>query len=367
MSSLTSGGGGQLASTGHHPEAHAGQIGAVLDLDTLKAKYNFVRKLRKCIYGDVYAAVARDTDSLVAIKKISVPFVISMKENLRLGTPVNSRLKEDWLRELMVMRDIQKSGGHPYIISLLDDFEVPDLGYFMVFEFCDGGELFDRMETVGWSQEEALVDVFNILSAVARIHSLGYAHCDLSLENFMYSSVGHESNQASVRIIDFGGAQRASPGDRLTYPDRDVQGHSGIGKVFYKSPRNVQGLDFDAHKNDVWSCGITLFMLMTGIPPWNVALEGGDRIFKEWIRGERYFRELMADWANIEGPDFDPSRPPCPDYNLRFTPVVWDLLIHMLDIDENKRYTAEQALAHECFASLVHPSAQLSEESAART
>lgn len=356
MASLTSAGEPQVASTAHGSETGPVQIGPIIDANSLRMKYQFVKKLRKCIYGQVYAAVHRETETLVAIKNISNHSVMVMKENLADSPNRVSRLKENWFRELVIMRELRDLGGHPHIISLVDDFEVQGWGYFMVFEFCQGGELFDRMESGRWSREEALADVYAILSAVAWIHSLGYAHCDLSLENFMYRTSGHTSD-TSVRIIDFGGAQKVEPGERLQYPHRDSEGYSGIGKIFYKSPRNVQGLEFDAHKNDVWSCGITLFMLLTGIPPWNVALEAGDRIFKEWIRGEQYFRELMAGWANIEGPNFDSSRPPCPDFNLCFTPEIWDLLTHMLDIDEGRRYTAQQALAHDCFASFVHPSA----------
>ena len=101
---------------------------------------------------------------------------------------------------------------------------------------------------------EANIDVHGLLCGVVQMHALGYAHCDLSLENFVSSS-GKHTTHAGVRVIDLGGAQRAAAGDRLQYPNRDTEGYCGVGKVFYKSARNVQGLDFDAHKNDVWALG----------------------------------------------------------------------------------------------------------------
>ena len=262
------------------------------------------------------------------------------------------RLKEDWVRELTVLRDISRAGGHPNIVALREEFEVIDCGYVIVLEFCDGGELFDKVDTTGWTQAEALADLHGLLRGVGKIHALGYAHCDLSLENYMSSS-GTHTTHPGVRVIDLGGAQRAAAGDRLQYPTRDAQGFCGVGKIFYKSPRNVKGLDFDAHKNDVWALGISFFMMMTQIPPWNVALEAGDSIFKTWTQGEHQFRNLVESWANVEGePNFDPSKPPCPNYMLCFTPDTWDLLTHLLDVDEESRYSVAEALQHPCFSAL---------------
>ena len=327
----------------------------IVDRANLLSRYNLVRRLRKAIYGEVWAAIQNATNRRVAIKHIFPEHVLMVREIMeatRNGGPA-VRLKEDWHRELAILHEIQRAGGHPHVISLLEDFEVQDVGYIMVFEYCDGGELFDRLETTGWTRAEALSDMHGLLHAVAFIHSLGYVHCDLSLENYMQSS-GTDSGQSGVRIIDMGGAQRASAGDRLQYPSRDVEGFCGVGKVFYKSPRNVLGLDFDAQKNDVWALGISLFIMMTSIPPWGVALEAGDAIFKSWVQGEQHFRALVESWANIEGePNFDSSRDPCPNYMECFDPEVWDLLTHLLDVDEGSRYSAAEALAHPCFAGIA--------------
>ena len=311
-----------------------------------------MRRLRKAIYGEVWAAVHVASGVLCAIKHIhpeGVHTVRTVRAAVAAGGPA-LRLKEDWERELEVLRDIKRAGGHPHVVALREDFEVTDVGYIIVLEFCDGGELFEKVETTGWTHNEALADLHGLLRGVAHIHALGYAHCDLSPENYMSSSGAHTTH-SGVRIIDLGGAQRAAAGGRLQYPSRDQEGFCGVGKVFYKSPRNVQGRDFDAHKNDVWAMGITFFIMLTRIPPWNVALEAGDPIFREWTRGEQSFRALVETWANVQGePNFDPTRDPCPNYMRCFTPETWDLLTHLLDVDEESRYSAAEALAHPCFA-----------------
>lgn len=99
-----------------------------------------------------------------------------------------------------VKQEIQafKSLSHPNICKLYQVVET-DTHYFLVMEYCCGGELFDHIvEKQRLSEEEARCFFRQIVSAVSYLHSQGYAHRDLKPENILLDK------KQNLKLIDFG-------------------------------------------------------------------------------------------------------------------------------------------------------------------
>ncbi|CAE7945632.1 CPK3, partial [Symbiodinium necroappetens] len=84
-------------------------------------------------------------------------------------------------REIRIM----KSLDHPNILKLIDVFEDHRFIY-LVMELCSGGELLDRIITLGHLTEALASSLMaQILRAICYVHAQGVAHRDLKLDNFL--------------------------------------------------------------------------------------------------------------------------------------------------------------------------------------
>jgi serine/threonine protein kinase len=125
--------------------------------------------------------------------------------------------------------------------------------FWTVLEFAKCGDLFTYINdgfSNGLSQAQASHFFADIVSGVAVLHSRGYAHNDLSLENILVMS---KFNTVIGVLSDFGMA---------SHLDRP---HSGEpGKSSYASPERLRiGNDTDPIKHDIWAIGIILHILIT--------------------------------------------------------------------------------------------------------
>nr|CAB3502164.1 unnamed protein product [Digitaria exilis] len=111
---------------------------------------------------------------------------------------------------------------------------------YMVLEFVDGGELFDKIVNSGrLSEDEARKYFHQLINAVDYCHSRGVYHRDLKPENLLLDSHG------TLKVSDFGLSAFA--------PQTKVLADKG----------------YNGMAADVWSCGIILFVLMAGYLPFD--------------------------------------------------------------------------------------------------
>ncbi|KAM7076529.1 maternal embryonic leucine zipper kinase isoform 8-T12 [Ciconia maguari] len=111
---------------------------------------------------------------------------------------MDKRALGDDLPRVKIEIDAVKNLSHQHICQLYHVIETSKK-IFMVLEYCPGGELFDYIISKDrLSEEEARVFFRQIVSAIAYVHSQGYAHRDLKPENLL---IDEEHN---LKLIDFG-------------------------------------------------------------------------------------------------------------------------------------------------------------------
>lgn len=213
---------------------------------------------------------------------------------------------DDVRREIRIMHHLS---GNPNIVSIRGAFEDPSSVY-LVMELCAGGELFDRIIQRGhYSEREAARLIRTIVSVVESCHSLGVMHRDLKPENFLFSN---EQEDSPLKAIDFGLSVFFKPGETF----RDV-----VGSPYYVAPEVLR--KSYGPQADVWSAGVILYILLSGVPPFWAETEQG--IFDQVLGGVLDFHS--DPWPQISGSSKD-------------------LIRNMLNSNPKERFTAHQVLCH---------------------
>ncbi|CAN1306806.1 Calcium-dependent protein kinase 20 [Linum perenne] len=272
------------------------QAGSVLGRKTgnLKEIYSLGRKLGQGQFGTTFLCIEKATGKEFACKSIA-------KRKLTTQEDV-----EDVRREIQIMHHLE---GHPNVIKIIDAYE-DAVAVHVVMELCAGGELFDRIIQRGHYTERKAAELARlIVGVVEACHSLGVMHRDLKPENFLFVS---QKEDATLKTIDFGLSMFFKPGETFT----DV-----VGSPYYVAPEVLR-------KNygspcDVWSAGVIIYILLSGVPPfWDETEQG---IFEQVLKGDLDF--VSDPWPNIS----DGAK---------------DLVRKMLVRDPKKRLTAHEVLRH---------------------
>ena len=158
--------------------------------------------------------------------------------------------------------------AHQNIITIYEIFE-DQVQFYLVTELCSGGDLFDEIDKRAqskrmFSESSAAYIMKEILLAINHCHSEKICHRDLKPENILLDSDNR------IKIIDFGTAESFEK-------ENELQGL--IGTAYYIAPEVLKDKGHYDEKCDVWSLGVILYMLLTGLPPFNSTSENG--IFKK--------------------------------------------------------------------------------------
>ncbi|KAK8509477.1 hypothetical protein V6N13_061891 [Hibiscus sabdariffa] len=259
-----------------------------------KEHYSLGRKLGQGQFGTTFLCVEKSTGKEYACKSIA-------KRKLLTDEDV-----EDVRREIQIMHHL---AGHPNVISIKGAYE-DAVAVHVVMEICAGGELFDRIIQRGhYTERKAAALTRTIVGVVEACHSLGVMHRDLKPENFLFVNKQEDS---LLKAIDFGLSIFFKPGERFT----DV-----VGSPYYVAPEVLRKRY--GPEADVWSAGVILYILLSGVPPFWAENEQG--IFEEVLHGDL---------------DFDSD--PWPS----ISESAKDLVRRMLIRDPRRRLTAHEVLCH---------------------
>ncbi|OMJ70345.1 hypothetical protein SteCoe_31699 [Stentor coeruleus] len=208
------------------------------------------------------------------------------------------------LKEAVYLEQISNQN----VLKLCDYFE-DDLNLYIATEFCEAGSLFHHIKKKLTIDEEKAAEImFQIMLAVDNFHKQHIIHRDIKPENIFIT----DSEGMKIKIGDFGNACHYQPNGKLT----------GIfGTPYYLAPEILKG-DYN-EKVDIWSCGITLYVLLTGKAPY---LARDPKTIKQAILTNPF--------------QVDSQTLPTKSGLLR------DFLQKLLEIDPEKRISAEEALYH---------------------
>ena len=278
----------------------------------------------------------------------------------RLNQGVNN---EKLIDEILILKNLD----HPNIVKLYEFFE-DDKNYYMVSEFCDQGDLYEKMNKLFWMNQIVVKFLMEqILNAVAYLHSKGVFHGDIKLENIMlytttkyanerftliskqlsydrslekeidnsYRSGSELNGQSSkslniikdmlnyeIKLIDFGCSK--------IFSKRGERKSGIIGTSIYCSPEVIDDL-YD-EKCDEWSCGVLMYLLLCGEPPFQG--ETDEEIFKKVKKCE----------FDFSPPQFKKVSKNCKD-----------LIKKLLEPKISRRIKAIDALKHPFFTESFNP------------
>lgn len=262
--------------------------------EDIRKLYTLGKELGRGQFGVTYYCTENSTGNPYACKSI-------LKRKL-----VRKNDREDMKREIQIMQHLS---GQPNIVEFKGAYEDRNSVH-LVMELCAGGELFDRIIARGYYSEKDAAEIIRQIGNVVNIcHFMGVMHRDLKPENFLLTS---KDENAMLKATDFGLSVFIEEGKVY----RDI-----VGSAYYVAPEVLRRSC--GKEADVWSAGVILYILLSGVPPFWAETEKG--IFNAVLKGEIDFQS--DPWPFISN-------------------SAKDLIRKMLTQEPKKRITSAQVLEH---------------------
>lgn len=198
-------------------------------------EYEFIKDLGSGNFGVAKLMRHRKSGELVAVKFIER------------GDKIDRNVEREIVNHRMLR--------HPNIIGFREVFLTPQsLGIAM--EYAAGGELFDRIVRAGrFSEDEARYFFQQLIVGIDFCHRSGVCHRDLKLENTLLDG----SPSPKLKICDFGYSKSTV---------FDSVPKSTVGTPAYIAPEVLKRMQYDGQIADVWSCGVTMYVMLVGAYPF---------------------------------------------------------------------------------------------------
>lgn len=209
----------------------------------------WIDQMGKGAFGEVRKALHLESGNMRAVK-IVYKHECSTEEQKKI------------LNEVEVLKQL----NHPNIIKIYEFFEDVKFMY-IVMELAQGGELFDKILNVQKFSERKAAEIFQqILIAVNYLHKHNIVHRDLKPENILFDG-------DVLKLVDFGTSKNFKPTKKMK---------NCHGTPYYIAPEVLN--ESYNEKCDVWSCGVILYILLSGIPPFNGSND--DEILSSVMKGK---------------------------------------------------------------------------------
>ena len=224
---------------------------------------------------------------------------------------------------------------HPNIIKTYKISETPKK-YYIIMEYCEGGELFDYIvEKERLDEFESSIFFYQLINALDYIHSKGVAHRDLKPENLLLSQ------NKNIKIIDFGLSNFFETGvGGLATP---------CGSPSYASPEIIKGEVYDGFKIDIWASGIILFAMLCGYLPF----DDDEEEEKEETNDKKYFSQSNTNNKEEKSEDNEVLFQKILDGKIEFpdylSEVQIDLIKKMLVVEPEDRIELEDIKKHKFY------------------
>jgi len=258
--------------------------------------YVIQARLGEGAFGSVDKVLHKETKAIRAMKKIS-------KKN-------TTTTESEILNEIEMLKKLD----HLNLVKIYEFYATKD-DYYIVTDYCKGGELFDKIqESAPFDEKQAAYIIYQLLSAVHFCHASNIIHRDLKPENILIDTV-KEGGFLDIKVIDFGTAKMF---------DKNKSEKRRIGSSYYMAPEVLR--KNYTEKCDIWSVGVILYILLTKYPPFNGKND------------EEIYENIKIGEYDIVSPPFD-----------KISKQAKNLISKLLEKNPDERISAEQALKHDWF------------------
>ena len=202
--------------------------------------YELLQLIARGGMGVVYKARQTNPTRIVALKSIRSGQLSSPEDiqRFRLETQAVAGLEHP---NIVPIYDVGERQGH----------------HFFTMRFVEGGSLESRLSEFSRNPVKAAQLVSKLARTIRYAHQRGIIHRDLKPANILLDEHGQP------QLTDFGLAKRVGGGDTLT------EAGVGIGTVAYMAPEQADpGVKRLTTRVDVYSLGVILYELLTGVVPF---------------------------------------------------------------------------------------------------
>ena len=259
--------------------------------------YEMLDDLGEGIFGVVKLGLYKKTKEKVAIKIIK-----------------KEKAKQNDIELVRTEIDIMKLCHHPNIVKLLDHFENAEY-IFIVMEYIPGGDLGEYMKKnkYNFSEKQASIFIKQIALGLNYLHQFGIIHRDLKPENIMLTE---KSENGKLKIMDFGLSKI------LGNQEKSVD---GFGTLTFVAPEVLVRTPYNK-EIDIWSLGVILYLMLSGLLP-----------FDDDNDNEEVIAKLIV-YSEVKFPSKNFSK---------YSTQVKDLIKRCLTKDPQERIKISEILNHE--------------------
>ncbi|XP_066472395.1 caM kinase-like vesicle-associated protein [Tiliqua scincoides] len=262
-------------------------------------RYDLGQVIKTEEFCEIFRAKEKTTGKLYTCKKF-------LKRD---GRKVRKAAKN----EIIILKMVK----HPNILQLVDVY-VTRKEYFLFLELATGREVFDWILDQGYYSERDTSNVIRqVLEAVAYLHSLKIVHRNLKLENLVYYN---RLKNSKIVISDFHLAKLEN--GLIKEP---------CGTPEYLAPE-VVGRQRYGRPVDCWAIGVIMYILLSGNPPFYEEMDEDDYENHD----KNLFRKILAGDYEFDPPYWDD-----------ISQAAKDLVARLMEVDQDQRITAEEAISHE--------------------
>ncbi|XP_053148745.1 caM kinase-like vesicle-associated protein [Hemicordylus capensis] len=262
-------------------------------------RYDLGQVIKTEEFCEIFRAKEKSTGKLYTCKKF-------LKRD---GRKVRKAAKN----EIIILKMVK----HPNILQLVDVY-VTRKEYFLFLELATGREVFDWILDQGYYSERDTSNVIRqVLEAVAYLHSLKIVHRNLKLENLVYYN---RLKNSKIVISDFHLAKLEN--GLIKEP---------CGTPEYLAPE-VVGRQRYGRPVDCWAIGVIMYILLSGNPPFYEEMDEDDYENHD----KNLFRKILAGDYEFDPPYWDD-----------ISQAAKDLVARLMEVDQDQRITAEEAISHE--------------------
>ena len=251
------------------------QILQILEVKSiLDSKFYLTKKIGQGSSGKVYLGFPKESlnDKIENIRYYSIKIMDTAKINLdEFKNEINLLEK---INHKNILKIFAYGYGQKISLNKLKN-KKPKEYFYIVMEYLEHGELFKyitnvtKEDNIGFGENFGRLIFSQLLDGLEAMHNLNICHRDIKLNNILIGD-----NDYTLKYVDFGMAIETQ--SKL---------ESFLGTPNYAAPELHLKRAYYGKSEDIFSLGVTLFVLVTGRLPFKLALPN-DILYQYIVRGD---------------------------------------------------------------------------------